>query len=164
MFPSISPKQSFPSLEKFDEWNEEKKGIHQKNIEKLYLSPRDVWYIKMGMNIGNEQNGKWEFRRPVLIIRRIGNMYFCVPLTTQWKEENFFYLPLETQFEWKKSWILVSQWRVFDKKRFTELLGVIQPQEFYAIKKSLRNIYFWREDLLPSEEGILHRASSSGHL
>ena len=58
MFPSISPKQSFPALEKFDEWNEEKKGINQKNIEKLYLSPRDVWYIKMGMNIGNEQNGK----------------------------------------------------------------------------------------------------------
>ena len=58
MFPSISPKQSVPALEKFDEWNEEKKGINQKNIEKLYLSPRDVWYIKMGMNIGNEQNGK----------------------------------------------------------------------------------------------------------
>ena len=83
MFPAISPKQSFPILEKFDEWNEEKKSIHLSKEDNIFINPRDIWYVKLGLNIGNEQNGKGEFRRPVLVIRRIGNMYFCVPLTTQ---------------------------------------------------------------------------------
>jgi mRNA interferase MazF len=131
------------ALELFDEWNIQKQELHQNpQIEELFINPRDVWYIKMGVNIGNEQNGKGQFRRPVLVIRRIGNMYFCIPLTTQGKEDNFFYIPLKTVFENKKSWIIVSQGRVYDKKRFVELVGSIEPQEFYDIKKSLKKMYF----------------------
>ena len=83
MFPNVSPKQSFPALEKFDEWNEEKKGIHQKNAEKVFISPREIWYVKMCVNIGNETNGKKEFLRPVLVLKRVGNLIFIAPLTTK---------------------------------------------------------------------------------
>ena len=57
-FPTISPKQSFPALEAFDEWNEEKKTIHLQQGENIFINPRDIWYVKLGLNIGNEQNGK----------------------------------------------------------------------------------------------------------
>ena len=128
--------------ELFDEWSQEKHNIHMTDEIKASISPREVWYIKMGINIGNEQNGKGEFLRPVLVIRRIGNMYFCIPLTTQGKDENFFYIPLDTSFEERKSWIIVSQAKIYDKKRFVDYLGKIQPDEFYRIKKSLKKIYF----------------------
>lgn len=146
--------------ELFDEWSHEKQVIHKGEEIKASISPREVWYIKMGINIGNEQNGKGQFRRPVLVIRRIWNMYFCIPLTTKWKDKNFFYLPLETQFEEMQSWIITSQARVYDKRRFMEFIGKITPEEFYRIKKSLREIYFWETWLLPSEEGGLHRDES----
>jgi hypothetical protein len=31
-FPSVSPKQSFPALEVFDEWNNKKKTLHEREI------------------------------------------------------------------------------------------------------------------------------------
>ena len=83
MFPQINSRQSFPATEKFDEWNEEKKYLHSIKPKKKSIHPRDIWYVKLGQNMGNEENGKKEFRRPVLVIKRIGNMYFCVPLTTK---------------------------------------------------------------------------------
>ncbi len=65
------------ALELFDEWNTEKQILHNVPLsEEIFINPRDVWYIKMWMNIGNEQNGKGEFLRPALVIRRIWNMYF----------------------------------------------------------------------------------------
>jgi mRNA interferase MazF len=148
------------ALTLFDQWSHEKQVIHRSEEIKASISPRGVWYIKMGLNIGNEQNGKGDFRRPVLVIRRIWNMYFCIPLTTKWKDKNFFYLPLDTRFEEKSSWIIVSQGRVYDKKRFIEFIWKIWPEEFHNIKKSLREIYFWETWLLPSEEGGLHRDES----
>jgi hypothetical protein len=59
------------ALTLFDQWSHEKQLIHTSEEIKASISPRGVWYIKMGVNIGNEQNGKGDFRRPVLVIRRI---------------------------------------------------------------------------------------------
>lgn len=62
-FPPTSPPQSFPTLEKFDEWNEEKKKIQikvneeknlseeEKKIKKVYINQREVWYMKLGQNL-----------------------------------------------------------------------------------------------------------------
>ena len=77
------PKQTSSPLEKFNEWNEEKKFLHDIVPKKKSIHPREIWYVKLGQNIGNEENGKKEFRRPVLVVKRIGNMYFCMPLTTK---------------------------------------------------------------------------------
>lgn len=53
----VSLKQSSLSIEKFDEWNEEKKYIESHEI-RLSFKERDIFYIKAGKNIGFEQNGK----------------------------------------------------------------------------------------------------------
>jgi len=94
-FPSISPKQSFPALEKFDEWNKEKKKIQtkideekllpeeEKKKKRIYINEREIWYTTLGQNIGNESNGKKLFLRPVLVIKKIGSMFFVVPMTTK---------------------------------------------------------------------------------
>ena len=141
MFPHVSPKPSPQDSRLFDEWNEEKKILHLKTESSIYINPRDIWYVKLGMNIGNEQNGKKSFQRPVLVVRRIGNMYFSIPLTTRWKK-SVFYRPL-----WKihgdNSWLIVSQARVFDKKRFVNKIDTLNADTFLSVKKTLRSIYFW---------------------
>lgn len=70
-FPFISPKQSFPDLEKFDIWNEEKKLITAKNSDNFYVNKKEIWYVKLGINIGSESNGKKYFRRPVLVLKKV---------------------------------------------------------------------------------------------
>jgi hypothetical protein len=94
MPPSISSHQYSPSLELFDAWNEEKKNIQNKiNQEKIlteeekrkkriYINEREIWYTTLGQIIGNESNGKKLFLRPVLVIKKVGSMFFVVPMTT----------------------------------------------------------------------------------
>lgn len=146
MYPHINPKQSPQVIEKFDEWNEEKKFLHTQELHERYINPREIWYVKMGLNIGNEQNGKKVFRRPILVMKRIGNMYFCLPLTKQWKEDSKFYLQLKTAHFHEeavgKSFLIISQGRVFDKRRFMHLKGKIGHEEFLQIKNLLKMIYF----------------------
>ena len=56
----------------FDFRNEEKWILHTRHdVNGFYVQPREIWYVKLGINIGFEQNGKREFQRPVLVIERI---------------------------------------------------------------------------------------------
>jgi mRNA interferase MazF len=142
MFPTISPKQSFPALEKFDEWNEEKKKIQEKDTHEVYINPRDIWYVKMGINIGNETNGKGEFVRPVLVLKRVGNLVFVAPLTTKGKDSNFYHILstvkyLDTQYSRDMSRVELSQCKMMDKKRFLDKIGIIDSVELWDIKKKL---------------------------
>jgi hypothetical protein len=72
-----------PQFDIFDEWNNNKKAIHQEIPESFFVNEREIWYTKLGINIGNESNGKKDFRRPVLILKKVGNMFFVVPMTTK---------------------------------------------------------------------------------
>ena len=55
----------------FDEWNNDKKVIHKEELPEFFVNEREIWYTKLGINIGNESNGKKEFRRPVLVLRKV---------------------------------------------------------------------------------------------
>lgn len=146
MLPIANALNPSSAIEKFDEWNEEKKFLHDTVPKKKSIHPREIWYVKLGQNIGNEENGKKEFRRPVLVVKRIGNMYFCMPLTTKWKIDSLFYIRIKTARYFinskEDSFVLVSQWKVFDKKRFMDQIGSIESEEFWEIKKSLKAVYF----------------------
>lgn len=54
----------------FDERNEEKKELDSNQLQ-IFAKPRDVCYIKLGVNVGFEENGKDGFMRPVLVISKI---------------------------------------------------------------------------------------------
>ena len=138
-FPFISPKQSFPDLEKFDIWNEEKKLITAKNSDNFYVNKKEIWYVKLGINIGSESNGKKYFRRPVLVLKKVWSMFFVAPLTTKWKENKFYYTLQNTtytsaHFERDISRVQLSQVRMIDKKRFLHLLGTVSKEDFQEIK------------------------------
>jgi len=133
--------------QKFDNWNKEKKNIHFSKEIKKYPKERDIWYIKMWINIWVEENWKDDFLRPVLVIKKIWILLFCIPLSTQFKE-NIFYKELNTCTFYEKkhikkhSMLILSQWKTLDKKRFIKQIWYISKNEFSEIKKLLKNMYF----------------------
>ena len=128
----------------FDDRNIEKKKINDLGatwVQKIfYVNEKEIRYVKLGVNIWYEQDGKSEFKRAVLIIKQIGNIFLTIPMTTKEKINRYHYR-LQT-FNWRPSSLILSQIRTIDKKRFIEKIWEISTGEFKQIKKNLRSYYF----------------------
>ena len=54
----------YRTSELYDQWNQEKKAIHFQLTEhtrkttSFYVNEREIWYVRLGLNIGFEENGK----------------------------------------------------------------------------------------------------------
>lgn len=131
----------------FDSWNNEKKQIQIKSLPKnFYINKREVWFVKMGINLGFEENGKDQFLRPVLVLKKVGNLFFTVALTSKGKENNFYHkfdhIELHNPKYQDSSYAILSQVKVMDKKRFFENIGTVPQDEFEMIKQKLRTLLF----------------------
>jgi len=126
----------------YDKWNKIKKDISKENTIVGYKN-RDIFYMKMGVNIGFEQNGKGEdFVRPVVIIKGFNeNMFFGVPLSTKIKDGKFYY-----SFEFKKentvikNNALLSQMKLFSTKRLLNKIGTINQDDFKKLKLKFKKL------------------------
>jgi hypothetical protein len=101
----------------------------------------------MGINIWYEENGKNEFKRPVLVIKKVWTLFLVVALTSKWKDNNKFYHRFSTasfndkNLKYKdSSYCILSQIKVMDKKRFTECMWSVWEKEFLHIKEKLKAI------------------------
>jgi dTDP-4-dehydrorhamnose 3,5-epimerase len=96
--------------------------------------------MKMGYNIGYEQNGKGkEFLRPVLVYKKFNNRVFLgIPLTSKKKKDKF-----HCEFEYKKgkkSYAILSQIRLFDIKRAKYKDGKISTDNFQWLQNKLLDL------------------------
>ncbi len=75
-----------------NQWNRVKKEIVNKKM-RLTIKSRDIFWAKLGYNVGNEQYGKGEeFTRPVIVIRQLtADLFIGVPTTTQSKVDNDYF-------------------------------------------------------------------------
>ncbi len=152
MFLSVSPKQSFPALEVFDEWNEKKKLLHEREIfyldeewnrkSKILFKEWEIWWTSMGQNIWWESYGKWKnFARPVYIFRKFSmDSFLAIPLTSKEKEWSW-YLPIE--FKWMKRILILPQMKYMSANRLLEKMADVPENslEQYIdseVKKFLR--------------------------
>jgi len=123
----------------FDKWNNLKKEINSKK-QKFYVKQREVWSVKMWKNVWFEEDWKWEdFERPVLVLKKIWIMYLCISMTTQWKNNDFYYKLSDTQ---ENSYIILSQAKLFDLKRFHYKVRTVSKDEFLNIQKRLKTLWF----------------------
>ena len=101
------------------------------------FSERDVWFIKMGVNVGYEQDGKGEeFLRPVLFLNKFNKMIFLgIPFTKQIKKEASFYYQFE--FKGQNSTAILSQVRLYDAKRLKFRYGKVSQHDFRELKAKL---------------------------
>jgi sulfate adenylyltransferase subunit 1 len=120
----------------FEQWNEKKQIIHN---EKKYLKfrERDILFLSVGKNIGNEQYGKGEeFLRPVLVYKKFNKRTFLgIPLSSVEKNGSYYF-----SFNYTKDIISTanfSQIKTFDIKRAKYRSGVINEQDFEKLSKKL---------------------------
>lgn len=140
----------YRNRELYDERNETKKEIHfqsQNQWKHFFLNEREIRYVRLWVNVGYEENGKKSFLRPVLVLKKVWNLFFVVALTSKWKEKNRFYHKLidvvfneKNKKHEKTSYCILSQVRVIDKKRFTEIMGLVSDEEFFYIKEKLKEL------------------------
>ena len=70
-------------MKDFDNWNVLKKQLHTDDRH-VYLNEREVRLAHLGINIGFEQDGNGSsYERPVLILKRFGNICRVVPMTSK---------------------------------------------------------------------------------
>ncbi len=123
----------------FDGWNKVKKQT-QVEPPRLY-TVREVWWCRLGTNVGSEQDGSGRlFLRPVIIIRSFGP-HTCVvlPLTTS-SQEHPLRIPVGN-IQGEKASAILSQMRVVDTRRLVEKVGFLDKKIFTALRKAVRNLF-----------------------
>lgn len=128
--------------EKYNKWNKLKQEINSIELKEFYIKERQVWYIHNWVNVWYESNWKWvDFKRPVLVLKKVGALFFIATMTTKWKNSKFFY-KLEDETFWKDSYVTLSQVKIIDKRRFFEHIWIVNVNDFVKIKNELQNILF----------------------
>jgi mRNA interferase MazF len=120
----------------FVNWHKKKENIDNKN-DRVYFHEREVWWCRIGVNVGYEQDGKGNnFTRPVLIIKGFSKeVFLCVPITTKEKSGKYYYnIDLGDNMQRK---IIMSQIRLLDSKRLQEKIITINKGEFMKIKQAI---------------------------
>jgi mRNA interferase MazF len=127
----------------YDNWNNVKKQTIL-NTRKLGIKPREIFWLKLGQNIGSEEYGKDKnFARPVLIIRKLtSDLFIGIPLISTLKDNDYFH-----KFEYQnkqngivKNSAMILQFRTFSIKRLMNKIGVINNVDFEIVVKKAKNI------------------------
>lgn len=125
----------------FDSWNEEKKRL-QKNSLEIFLHEREVWWCKLGLNIGFEQDGKnSQFARPVVILKGYSiNAALIVPLTSA-ERKGIYYFDIG-QVDGRKAKAILSQVRFVDKRRMVNKIDTVEKEVFEKLRAAIIQINF----------------------
>jgi mRNA interferase MazF len=120
----------------FDRWNIQKKNTHRGNKTVVFYE-REIWWSKVGVNIGVEIDGKHElFLRPVIIIRKFNkDMALVVPTTTRIKT-NKYYLDVSGARE-KIYKACLSQIRTISSKRLLRKIDMINENDYRLLIEEL---------------------------
>lgn len=122
----------------FDRWNKVKK---QTNVEEPRLyTVREIWWCRLGANVGFEQDGNGRlFLRPVVIVRAFGpNICLILPLTASKQKHPLRILVGDVQG--KQASALLSQMRIIDTRRLVEKVGFMNKQVFTELKMALKDL------------------------
>jgi len=99
------------------------------------FSEGEVWWVRLGRNIGYEVNGKSrEFTRPVIILKKYNQYSFlALPLTTAPKPSPYR-LPTGV-IDGKHAFATLSQLRNIDSKRLVKKIVHLDADILAAIKE-----------------------------
>lgn len=103
------------------------------------LNQGEVYWCRLGENIGHEQNGKGEyFRRPVLVFKKFNNSIFWgIPMSTKHKESIYYVKVLLKNVNQSA---LISQLRLLDSKRLDEKIGYISQTDLKRVQEAIISV------------------------
>jgi mRNA interferase MazF len=125
---------------------EHHKEIHRRpgrdETARLYFREGEIWWVRLGKNIGYETDGKSrEFTRPVIILKKYNQYSFlALPLTTAPKP-NPYRLPIG-MVDGKQAFATLSQVRNIDSKRLVKKIVHLDADILAAIKKEASRVNF----------------------
>ncbi len=120
----------------FDSWNKEKKRLQERKQE-LFFHEREVWWCKLGVNLGFEQDGKnSQFSRPVVILKKYNfNAALVVPLTSGSKQ-GIYYFDIG-KVDKRNAKAVISQLRFIDKRRLVNKVETIDKKIFEKLQSAI---------------------------
>ena len=124
----------------FDNW-----GILKKKLDKREKFPsfeeKQIWWINIGTNVGDELCGKSQlFSRPVLILKKFNNhFFFAIPLSSVQKDNPYYF---NFEFKGKKQSAIMCQTKPISSKRLSTMIGKVSNELFDAIKKKTGKTIF----------------------
>ena len=121
----------------FDQWGTLKRRTHN-NTSKHFFREGDVVFMRMGKNIGFEQDGKGDdFARPVLVVRKFNqDVFFGIALTTHQKKHPL-YVSIGS-IEGLENIAILSQGKLYDQRRAIRKIGHVPQPMFLSLKQALR--------------------------
>ena len=122
----------------FDSWNIKKKKL-DKNSRKLLFKEGDIWWCSVGVNIGEEVYGKGkDFRRPVVVLKKLTNNSCVVMPTSTKKREGSWYHYLNVKNI--DRFVLMNQIRFISANRLYVRDSSLSKNEFNELKKSVSKL------------------------
>ena len=78
----------------FDKWNSLKRHLEIAGWSSQPFHERDVWWCSLGVNLGDEEDGKNNlFERPVLVLKKFNNrLAWVIPMTSKHKISPYYFL------------------------------------------------------------------------
>ena len=125
----------------FKKWHSQKEYIHYQPIESgLYFKEGDIWWARLGANVGFEQDGKGEsFSRPVLIIKKFNqHVFWAIPLSSKIKD-NPYYMECKSMDGRVRS-AIISQIKLVSVKRLTDKMSHVESRYLEEIKKAIKGL------------------------
>ena len=144
-----------PYTKDFDSWNEYKKdleklktplAVYDKKTEsyKYLFRTSEIWYCSVGVNIGVEICGKNQhFERPVLVIRKTGRSFVCLPMTSQKPNNPMLYYDLsftDENNESVESYVLITSPLTFDVNRLQRRVRKVFEPIFKDLMKKYLDV------------------------
>ena len=129
-------------MKNFDEWNEVKKTIQYSMVsDRTFFYEREVWWVRLGINIGDEEDGKDDgCIRPVIILRKYSKRSFlAIPMSSVTKSSIYYY---EFNFKGENVSAILSQIRFMDSRRLFKIEGKISKEEFAKLIKTTIEVNF----------------------
>jgi pseudaminic acid cytidylyltransferase len=129
---------------KFDKWNGVKQKTHD-SLNPVGFKPREIFWLRMGQNIGSEEYGKGhEFQRPILIIKKLTrNLFIGTPLTSKIKKENEYFCNINytTKKGLQQNSAMILQIKTFDKKRLMSRIGTLKKDQFLKVVEKINMMF-----------------------
>ncbi len=127
----------------FKQWMRVKQETHEASQRPRHYEEGEVWWFRIGENVGMEENGKSSvFSRPTLIVKGFNKqLVWGIPLSNTKNRGKYYYA---LKLHGKTSVVLISQMRALDTARITldatALIGRISRNDLLAIKEAIRSL------------------------
>jgi mRNA interferase MazF len=123
-------------MKDFDRWNDTKKHMDTMGTSNVIFHEREIWWCAIGLNVGDEQDGKNElYERPVLVIKKFNaRLAWVLPMTTVIKTGKYYHT---LHYDNRDFAVILSQMRIISSKRFLRFVRKISPGQHRQISHKL---------------------------